>query len=84
MIVIGIYLYVGSRAERKKGAQKWSLAKLIKDFTFTWVLVGLLIFYIITMYLGSSIIFAAGNIAVEVILILYVVKNRTKARVRAS
>ena len=84
MIVIGIYLYVGSRAERKKDAQKWSLAKLIKDFTFTWVLVGLLIFYIITMYLGSSIIFAAGNIAVEVILILYVVKNRTKARVRAS
>jgi len=87
MIVTGIYLYVNSRAERTEGSQKWSLVKLIKDFTFTWILIGLLIFYIIAIYLASATIFAAGNIVVEVILIVDVVRNgtnRTKARARAS
>jgi len=87
MIVTGIYLYVNSGAERKEDGQKWSLVKLIKDFTFTWILIGLLIFYIIAIYLASATIFAAGNIVVEVILIVDVVRNgtnRTKARARAS
>jgi hypothetical protein len=76
MIVIGIYLYTSSRAERKEGAQKWSLIKLVKDFTFTWILLGLLVFYIISINIGSSTIFAIGNIVVEVILILYILRNR--------
>ena len=84
MIITGIYLYVSSRAERKEDTEKWSLVKAVKDFTFSWILVGLLIFYIITIYLSSSPLFAAGNVAVEVILILYIVKNRTKAHARAS
>ena len=87
MIVTGIYLYVNSRAERKEDAQKQSLLKVVKDFRFSWILVGLLIFYIITIYLASAPLFAVGNIVVEVILILYIVSNgtnRTKARARAS
>ena len=87
MIVTGIYLYVNSRAERKEDAQKQSLVKVVKDFRFSWILVSLLIFYIITIYLASATLFAVGNIVVEVILILYVVRNgtnRTKVRARAS
>ena len=84
MIVTGIYLYVNSRAERKEDDQKWSLVKLVKDFTFSWILMGLLIFYIITIYLSSATLFAAGNIVVEVILILYIVRNRTQARANAK
>jgi len=87
MIATGIYLYVSSRAERKEDTQKRSLVKVVKDFTFSWILVGLLIFYIITIYLSSATLFAVGNIVVEVILIVYVVKNGTnkpKTRAEAS
>jgi predicted permease len=79
MIAIGIYLYTSSRAERKEDTQKWSLIKLLKDFTFTWILLGLLIFYIISIKIGSSAIFAIGNIVVELILILYGIKSRGRA-----
>lgn len=51
---------------------------LVKDFVFVWVLVSLLIFYIISVQIGSAAIFAAGNIFVEVLLIIYLVKNKTK------
>jgi hypothetical protein len=79
MTAIGIYLYRSSRAERKEDVQKWSLVKLLKDFTFTWILLGLLIFYIISIEIGSSTIFAIGNIVVELILILYGIKSRGRA-----
>ena len=79
MIAIGIYLYISSRAERKESNQKWSFTKLLKDFTFTWVLLGLLVFYIISIEMASYTIFAVGNIAVEVILILYGIRSRGKA-----
>jgi hypothetical protein len=79
MIAIGIYLYRSSRAERKEDDQKRSLTKLLTDFTFTWILLGLLIFYIISIKIGSSTIFAIGNIVFEAILILYGIKSRGKA-----
>jgi Flp pilus assembly protein TadB len=49
---------------------------LFKDFIFVWVLLGILVFYIITINIGSSLIFAAGNILVEALLIAYLLKNR--------
>jgi uncharacterized membrane protein len=79
MIVIGIYLYMSSKAKREEGAQKLSLGKLVKNFAFTWVLLGLLVFYIISISIGSYTIFALGNIVVQAILILYVVKNGQKS-----
>jgi hypothetical protein len=79
MIAIGVYLYTSSRAQRKQGNQKWSLVKLLKDFTFTWILLGLLVFYIVSIEIGSSTIFAIGNIVFEVILILYGIRNRGRA-----
>jgi hypothetical protein len=78
MIAVGIYLYISSKT-RSKDTQKWSLVKLVKNFAFTWILLGLLIFYIISISLGSYTIFAVGNIVVEVILIIYVVRSRNRA-----
>ena len=54
------------------------MANKVKDFVFVWVLLGLLIFYIVSIQIGSVLIFAAGNILVEVLLIAYLLRNRTK------
>jgi hypothetical protein len=42
-----------------------------------WVLIGLLFFYIVSVKMGSSLLFAAGNIVVEALLIVYAIKNKT-------
>lgn len=79
LIVAGIYLYADSSTKRKENSRiKWNLVKLTKDFVFVWFLLGLLIFYIVSVKIGSSAIFAAGNIVVEAMLIAYVVRNRQK------
>jgi len=64
-------------AKRKKSRNAVSNGfRLGKDFAFVWVLVGLLVFYIVSVDIGSSAVFAAGNIIVEVVLIAYLIKNR--------
>jgi len=80
LIVVSIYLYANSRTNRREGSRtKWNTVKLVKDFVFVWVLLGLLLFYIVSINVGSSALFAAGNIVVEVMLILYIVDNRPKS-----
>jgi Flp pilus assembly protein TadB len=79
LIMVSIYLYADSRTRRKESSQTTAgTAKLGKNFVFVWVLLGLLVFYIVSVNIGSSVIFAAGNIVVEAILIVYLVKNRRK------
>jgi 4-hydroxybenzoate polyprenyltransferase len=55
-----------------------------KNFVFVWTLLGLLVFYIFSVKLGtgrlSELVFALGNIVVEVLLILYLFKNKDKTR----
>ncbi len=75
MIACGIYLYIDSKDQRGASNQKLSLVKLMKDFTFTWILIGLLIFYIVSVEIGSSVVFAAGNIIAELILITYLLRT---------
>jgi hypothetical protein len=48
------------------------------DFIFVWVLLGLLIFYIVSINIGSATVFAAGNIFVEALLVAYLLKNRKR------
>ena len=76
LILVSIYLYRNSKTKRREGM---SISKsnlgLIKDFVFVWVLISLLVFYIISVNVGSALIFALGNIVVEVTLIAYLVKN---------
>jgi hypothetical protein len=80
LVLVSAYLYVGNR-KRREGS-KGGLAlfgKLAKDFVFVWSLLGLLVLYIVSIGNGSSILFACGNIVVEVFLIIYIVTNRAKS-----
>jgi len=79
LLLVSIYLYVSSRTKREAGsATGTSAGGGAGNFVFVFVLVGLLIFYIVAVDIGSAPLFAAGNIVVEVILIAYLVKNRQR------
>jgi hypothetical protein len=77
LAVVSIYLYMASRKDRIKNDQTIaSRLRPAKDFVFVWVLLSLLVLYIVSIDRGSSILFAAGNIVVEAVLIAYTVKSR--------
>jgi amino acid transporter len=91
LVVISIYLYSGNRTKRRdkdeKQAKEANTARLIKNFTFVWVLLGLLVFYIFSIQLAlsqlgagtlSEVVFAFGNIIVEILLVFYLLRNREK------
>ena len=87
LVLISIYLYSGSKSKRMEGAEKVAktvdAVRLVRNFTFVWVLLGLLIFYIFSVQLGAGIlseaVFAIGNLVVEALLILYLLRNREKS-----
>ncbi len=80
LTLVAIYLYISSRPARKKTTQaKRTLAGVISEFAFVWVLLGLLVFYIVSINVGSAVLFAVGNIFVEVLLLLYLLRNRSRA-----
>ena len=77
LILVSIYLYGNSRTKRKESVRTTvDRVRLVKDFVFVWVLIGLLVFYTISVNIGSAVLFAAGNIVVEIILIVYLMKSR--------
>jgi len=80
LTLVGAYLYLESRKKRKEGERKREsgIRRLLTDFIFVWVLLSLLIFYIVSIDIGSDMLFAAGNVLVEVLLIIYLLKNKTK------
>jgi len=79
LTLVSIYLYTSSRAKRREGKQASKKAtNIVKNFIFVWILLSLLVFYIISINIGSLVIFAAGNIVVEALLILYLIRNRTE------
>ncbi|MEL9914870.1 MAG: hypothetical protein QXL89_07000 [Nitrososphaeria archaeon] len=79
LILVSIYLYVKSRPKRKESIRTTAnRLRLGKDFMFVWVLLGLLVFYIVSVNIGSAFLFAVGNIIVEIILIVYLMKSRHK------
>lgn len=75
LIVVSIYLYM-SRKVRKDASQQKGASRLVKDFLFVWVLLGLLVLYIVSISMGSGVLFAAGNIFFEAILIIYLIRNK--------
>ncbi len=82
LTLVSIYLYAGSKPKRKDDVQKKAgIFRVARDFVFVWVLLGLLIFYIFSIQLGggalSEAVFAFGNIVVEALLVLYLIRNRT-------
>jgi Flp pilus assembly protein TadB len=80
LTLVGAYLYLESKKRRKENERRKerSIRRLLTDFIFVWVLLGLLIFYIVAIDVGSDVIFAAGNVLVEAGLVIYLVKNKTK------
>ncbi len=77
LILVSIYLYANSKAKRHESKKAiLNTFRFGKNFAFVWVLIGLLVFYIISVNIGSAAVFAAGNIIVEAILIAYLIKNR--------
>jgi len=78
LTLVSIYLYRNSKTKRNENNRESGTIRLAKDFIFVWVLLGLLVFYIVSVNIGSSIIFAVGNIVVETILIIYLMKERKK------
>ncbi len=77
LAAVGVYLYMKHCAGLKAGSHiTKNVFGLLKDFIFIWVLLGLLVFYIISIRIGSAGIFALGNIFVEAILFIYLLKNR--------
>ena len=73
---------VGGRADKVQIRAR--TGRVAKDFIFVWVLLGLLVFYIFSVQLGtgtlSEMVFALGNIAVEALLVFYLLRNRDKTR----
>ena len=71
-----------ARARGYKTQLKATVRRAAKNFIFVWILLGLLVFYIFSVQMGtgklSEAVFAVGNITVEALLVLYLVRNRDK------
>ena len=81
LVLVSIYLYIDSNKRRMESSQaKTSILNVGYRFVFVWVLLGLLSLYIVSIHIGSAILFAGGNIIVEVVLIIYCLKNRTNMK----
>ena len=77
VIAASIYLY-----RRGKGVSRSPVGRVkrwLKDFAFVWILLGLLVLYVVSVGEGSFLLFAAGNIVVQIILVIYVVKSGNSA-----
>ena len=57
-------------------SSKGSVPKVIRDFAFVWALMILLILYLISINLGSYLLFMAWNVVVEALLLVYVYLKR--------
>jgi len=73
VIVASIYLYKRRKTKQLSGqsvAQR--IRHVVYDFVFVWFLLGLLIFYVISVGEGSYLLFLEGNIVVEVLLLIFI------------
>ena len=74
LIAVSLYLYWIKGKRINERTRIFSRIAL-KDFVFVWILAGLLALYIVSIYRGSSLIFAAGNLVVEAILVVYAIRK---------
>jgi ABC-type multidrug transport system permease subunit len=74
VILASIYLY--RRKNREPGVKtSGGIMQWIKDFTFVWILLSLLVLYVASIGEGSYLLFASGNIVVEIVLVVYVMRS---------
>ncbi len=79
LLAVSSYLYV-NRKHRLADAQ--SVQVRLSDFVFVIVLGALLVLYIVSITRTSSLIFAVGNIIVEITLIVYTLRSKSEERQR--
>ena len=82
VVAASIYLY-RIRKHRESGdglslGQK--IARVARDYMFVWFLLGLLIFYIYSIGQASYLLFLAGNLVVEVLLIAYIYMSSSSSK----
>jgi uncharacterized membrane protein len=83
LTLVSIYLFVDTKSRRQEATRKEvSVFEIVRNFVFVWVLLGLLVFYIFSINLGagalSEAVFTGGNIVVEALLVLYLLRNKEK------
>jgi Flp pilus assembly protein TadB len=77
LISVSVFLFFDSRDKRREGQQRRKgVSRTVIEFIFVWILISLLLLYIVAINLGSAILFAIGNIIVEVCLSIYLFSNR--------
>ena len=76
LILVSLYLY--SKKKTPRVATQVNGWKPVTDFVFVWVLIFLLFFYIVTIRMSSSLLFAVGNLVVEAFLVFYIWRNRNR------
>lgn len=74
VIFASVYLY--RRRNRDPSEETGGrLVRWLRDFTFVWILIALLVLYVVSVGQGSYLLFATGNIIVEALLIIYVIRS---------
>jgi hypothetical protein len=77
--LIAVYVYASNKAKRNDEALATNrVAMILRKFVFVWALIGLLVFYLVSVLIVSIVLFAIGNIIVEALLLIYLLKNRSK------
>ncbi|MGA1974399.1 MAG: hypothetical protein ABSG92_02080 [Conexivisphaerales archaeon] len=77
ILAVSLFLYSKRKGPAAGGQVRTSVRTTLANFTFICVLTALLVFYIVTVYIRSYMLFAIGNIVVELLLVYYVMKNRS-------
>lgn len=77
MTMVAIFLYSNTRGRRRDATRETKREGSLRgNFIFVWVLLSLLFLYVVSIYMGSYLLFAFGNVVVELALIAYLAKNR--------
>ena len=77
LIAVSLYLYWDSRKRLARSTRMIGPVRML-DFLFVWALIGLLALYIVSIFRGSSMIFAAGNLVMEAVLVFYTIRNKSE------
>lgn len=74
VIAASIYLYRKRKNKQSLGGLNLTqqLKRLTKDFFFVWFFLVLLVFYVVSIGLGSYLFFLVGEVIVEITLLVYI------------
>jgi hypothetical protein len=74
LIAVSFYLY---HIRKNRSPESGTVRVRLKEFFFVLVLACLLGLYILSINLTSSLVFAVGNVIVEIVLVGYAMRNKS-------